>query len=110
MYTIIISNPACGAGNGHDFVLNTVVPLLKEKNVAIDEIVVTEGPDHAGSVLRAARRHHSGPVQVILSSGDGTLHEVVNALLDDKESFTPDINDGEKPRWRSYAGGFVGSV
>lgn len=89
MPLLIISNPVCGAGDGHKFVEDHVVPLLQKNGYKIDKIALTEAPDHAGTLLINFMEHSEGPLTVILSSGDGTLHELVNALAQARQMAVP---------------------
>lgn len=84
MPLLIISNPACGNASGHTFVEQQIIPLLKSSNVPIDSIVVTKGPGDAGKAVLdflARNRDTQSPLSVVLSSGDGTLHEIINSVL-----------------------------
>lgn len=82
MPLVVICNPACGAGDGYTFVRDHVLPVLRHAGKIVDKIFITERTGHAGEVvvelLKASS--HSEQTTVILSSGDGTLHEIVNAV------------------------------
>ncbi|KAH8117151.1 ATP-NAD kinase-like domain-containing protein [Phellopilus nigrolimitatus] len=79
---LLISNPKCGDERGQSFVQEHVIPLLADHGLSISKTVVTNAPGHAGEeVLRFLDEHKKyTAVSLILSSGDGTLHEIVNAV------------------------------
>lgn len=74
---LVVFNPAAGGGRAERW-----RPLLRR---AVDEAPVaihwveTEGPGHAESLVR---RWRHGIERVVAVGGDGTVHEVVNGLLD----------------------------
>ncbi|KZO95820.1 hypothetical protein CALVIDRAFT_499638 [Calocera viscosa TUFC12733] len=80
---LVISNPASGDRTGPQFLSTHVLPLLGVH--AISYILKqTEAPNHAGELaldFLSSVQSGSGPVTIIAGGGDGTLHEVVNALL-----------------------------
>ena len=68
---LIIVNPVCGDRSAPNFFAD---------NVKIDgELVETTSAEHAGQVV-AARLASESPLTVVLGSGDGTLHDIINAL------------------------------
>lgn len=80
---LIIYNPVSGDSTAKAFFSEQVLPLLHKHNIPIARVVETENEGHAGSVALA---HFDslkpGPftLDIILGSGDGTLHEVVSAI------------------------------
>jgi diacylglycerol kinase family enzyme len=76
---IVLINPACGSGNGREFVHEHVLPLLKATPPA--SILETERPDHAGElVLDFLKARQINAVTVVVASGDGTIHEIINTV------------------------------
>jgi len=78
----VICNPACGAGDGYTFVRDHVLPVLHDAGKVIDNLIITERAGHAGEVVVDLLKASSNSEQttLILSSGDGTLHEIINAV------------------------------
>jgi hypothetical protein len=58
----------------------TIIPLFKEKGRPIERVVGTERANHASSLLVEFLETNAGEITVVLGSGDGTLHEIINAL------------------------------
>ena len=86
---ILISNPKCGDSQGHIFVRQHVLPLLEQHAIHIDKQVVTTGPGHAASEFLEFIGHCSDQlslvrVSLVLASGDGTLHEIVDAVYNSR--------------------------
>ncbi|THH10856.1 hypothetical protein EW145_g1060 [Phellinidium pouzarii] len=79
---ILISNPKCGDGAGHAFVQKHVIPFLADHDVSVDRAVVTDAPGHAGvEVLKFINEHlEHASVSLVVSGGDGTLHEIINEV------------------------------
>lgn len=59
---------------------DTIVPLLAAHNVIPDKVAATEYAGHAGELILSYMDSLTESVTLILISGDGTLHEIVNAL------------------------------
>ncbi|TDL25065.1 hypothetical protein BD410DRAFT_77866 [Rickenella mellea] len=78
MPLLLVSNPVCGNGTGHQFVQQHVVPLLEAAGHKVDKVVVTTEPGHAGRAM-ADEMQQTTEITLVLSSGDGTLQEVVDA-------------------------------
>jgi len=85
---LLISNPVAGAGTGRDFIDNHVIPLLGDYDL---EINTTVSAGDASNIAVSYAKAHSEPV-IIASGGDGTLHEIVNGLVQ-----LDDIRNGSKP-------------
>ncbi|RPD65789.1 hypothetical protein L226DRAFT_529933 [Lentinus tigrinus ALCF2SS1-7] len=83
MPLLVVYNPVSGDGSGGALFKEHVLPLLKEKNVTPDRVEETTAPGHAGTLVAdflATVPDGTDAVSVILGSGDGTLHELINAL------------------------------
>ena len=70
--TLVVVNPQAGGVAGSDDLADTLAPLGPAR------IVETSGPGHAREL--AARARNDGVRRVVVVGGDGTLHEVVDAL------------------------------
>ena len=84
---LLIANLA--AGRGRSSMLHEVRAALRQRGVEHD-VAVTEGPGHATQLAREAAQ--AGRRFVVGVGGDGTLHEVVNGLVD-PETGTPNGED-----------------
>ncbi len=83
---VIIANPHAGGGRV-GAALGEVETVLKE--AALDyRIVRTTHPGHATQVARDALR--GGERYLVAAGGDGTVHEVVNGMLEDGEPVAAD--------------------
>ncbi|KAH9905541.1 ATP-NAD kinase-like domain-containing protein, partial [Fomitopsis serialis] len=58
-----------------------VLPLLERANLTPDVVLATAHPGHAGAFVTTHLEAHAGPFTVILAAGDGTLHEIIEALV-----------------------------
>jgi diacylglycerol kinase (ATP) len=78
----VILNPAAGHGNGAR-ALPLIEAALTQHQIEYD-LVKTERPGHA---IELARQAANDGVEVIISAGgDGTLNEVVNGLMESRQS------------------------
>lgn len=87
---LIISNPVSGDKTGPQFVNDFVIPLLNKHDVAFT-LKTTNAPGHAGD-LATEYLTSLGNVKsavILISGGDGTIHEVVNAVYADLTSSNP---------------------
>ncbi|KAI0259970.1 ATP-NAD kinase-like domain-containing protein [Gloeopeniophorella convolvens] len=84
MPLLVVYNPAAGARTGARLTHDTVLPLLAAHGLPPDLVVATERPQHSGELVLAAlaRLAPAEPLTLVLVSGDGTLHEIANALHD----------------------------
>lgn len=78
---LIISNPASGHKTGPQFIDNFVLPLLREHQVPF-QLEATTAPGHAGELAKNYLETLGGgeSAVILVSGGDGTIHEIVNAL------------------------------
>jgi diacylglycerol kinase (ATP) len=74
---LLVGNPS--AGIGRDPVLPRLSAALRSRGIAHDQ-AETEGPGHATELARQAVL--DGRRFVVAVGGDGTVHEVVNGLVD----------------------------
>jgi diacylglycerol kinase (ATP) len=74
---LLIVNPAAGRGRGA--VLDRLVAALHERGVEHD-VARTQAPGHATHLAHEAAE--AGRRFVVAVGGDGTIHEVVNGLVD----------------------------
>lgn len=81
----LITNPR--AGRGRDAVLRRLQEALEERGLEHD-VTVTRGPGHATTLAREAVSN--GSRFVVAVGGDGTIHEVVNGLIDAETGATVD--------------------
>ncbi|KAG6376036.1 ATP-NAD kinase-like domain-containing protein [Boletus reticuloceps] len=88
MPILVVYNPVCGDCTAEHFFNTHVIPRLHTANRIPTEIIRTRASGDAGiETLRFLNRHKKD-VTVVLGSGDGTLHEIVNHL-----AFTTDVED-----------------
>ncbi|KAG6332257.1 hypothetical protein ID866_6837 [Astraeus odoratus] len=77
---IVLYNPVCGDRTAKQFIEGHVLPRLESGGIKPTTVVASEGVDHAGTIVIDFLREHKGELVVVLGSGDGTLHEIINAL------------------------------
>jgi diacylglycerol kinase (ATP) len=75
---LVIANPA--AGRGRNAVLPRLVRALNDAGLA-HQVEPTRGPEHASELAHQAVTQR-GLRYVVAVGGDGTVHEVVNGLVD----------------------------
>ena len=82
MPLIVIYNPVSGDRTAAKLTTDTILPLLATHNVTPDKVAATEYAGHAGTLLLSYIDGliSAEPITLVLVSGDGTLHEIVNAL------------------------------
>ncbi|KAH9951423.1 ATP-NAD kinase-like domain-containing protein [Amylocystis lapponica] len=78
--TLVIYNPICGDRKAKQLFDDHVIPLLQQNNKTIDKVLSTEHPGHAGSFVVEYLEAAEGPLTIVLGSGDGTLHEIIETL------------------------------
>ena len=76
---VIIANPRAGRGNV-DKALPRIEQILREQAIGY-RIVRTTHPGHATEAARDALHH--GERYLVAAGGDGTIHEVVNGMIQD---------------------------
>jgi diacylglycerol kinase family enzyme len=77
---LVIYNPVCGDGTAEAFFNEHVFPCLEEAHLQVDQKIATGAAGHAGTIVREFIEQYEGDVTIILGSGDGTLHEIINGL------------------------------
>ncbi|KAG1849072.1 ATP-NAD kinase-like domain-containing protein [Suillus tomentosus] len=77
---LVMYNPICGDGIAETFFNEHVFPRLEEAHIQITQKMATGAAGHAGTIVFDFLERYEGNVTVILGSGDGTLHEIINAL------------------------------
>lgn len=77
---LVMYNPVCGNGTAEAFFNEHVFPRLEEARVQVTQNMATGAAGHAGTIVFEFLERYEGNVTVILGSGDGTLHEIINAL------------------------------
>ncbi|KAL0947227.1 hypothetical protein HGRIS_013344 [Hohenbuehelia grisea] len=89
MYLLAIYNPVAGNSAARSVYEEHVYPLLAAHNHKVVQKVETQRALHAADIVAqlVASRVDSDEISVILGSGDGTLHEIIN-------SFDVDNTDG----------------
>ena len=86
MPLVVIYNPVSGDRAAAKVTTDTILPLLAAHNIIPDKVAATEHAGHAGTLLLsyidslAPSIRRAEPLTLVLVSGDGTLHEIVNAL------------------------------
>ena len=85
MPLIVVYNPACGDRKGAQLTTETILPLLTSHGLTPDKVAATEHAGHVGTLLLSYINGLTPPertegITLVLVSGDGTLHEIVNAL------------------------------
>ncbi|KAG2115329.1 ATP-NAD kinase-like domain-containing protein [Suillus discolor] len=77
---LVMYNPVCGDGTAETFFNEHVFPRLEEAHIQVTQKMATGAAGHAGTIAFDFLERYEGNVTVILGSGDGTLHEIINAL------------------------------
>ena len=75
---LLVANPAAGGGGGRTLG-EKAAALLRERGMAV-RLAFTTGPGDAERIARAALA--AGGERFLVLGGDGTVHEVVNGLVD----------------------------
>lgn len=75
---LVLYNPVCGSRSAKSFTEKHVLPLLEQHNVTVDAIVATEYAGHAGVLVADYLKRSAADLTIVLASGDGTLHEIIN--------------------------------
>lgn len=80
MPLLVLYNPVCGDATAEQFFNAHVIPRLHAAHKIPTEIIPTRAPDDAGTEVLGFLNRHKGDITIVLGSGDGTLHEIVNHL------------------------------
>lgn len=80
MPLIVVYNPVCGDAKAKALFDESILPLLEKHKKPIDKVIVTEDVGHGGSSVLDFLENNEGPTTVVLGSGDGTLHEIINII------------------------------
>lgn len=84
MPLLVVYNPVCGNGTAKVTFDDHVLPLLAQHRRTVDKLVETETEGHAGRIvldfIRSVQVTRPSDITIILGSGDGTLHEIINIL------------------------------
>lgn len=80
MPLIVVYNPVCGDGEAKALFDEVILPFLDKHDKKVDELVVTSKAGHEGSAVLRFLEQHGGNTTVVLGSGDGTLHEIINTI------------------------------
>ncbi|CDO70583.1 hypothetical protein BN946_scf184636.g16 [Trametes cinnabarina] len=82
MPVLVIYNPVSGDRSAEAFFDEHVLPLLAQHGVTPDKVIATESSGHVGSIVAdyLLSTVHAQPLSIVLGSGDGTLHELINEL------------------------------
>ncbi|KAI0735660.1 ATP-NAD kinase-like domain-containing protein [Earliella scabrosa] len=85
MPVLVIYNPVSGDRSSKALFDDHILPLLAAHSITPDRIVPTESPGHAGTIVTdflssIPDASQALPVTIILGSGDGTLHKLINTL------------------------------
>ena len=83
---VLIANPRAGRGTA-DQALPRIERVLTSSNLSY-RIVRTTRPGHASEAARQALR--DGERFLVAVGGDGTVHEVVNGMIEDGQPLAPD--------------------
>jgi len=86
MKFFIIANPNSGIKKTISILENFVEPKLKTYKVDFD-IFVTKSPGHATKII--SENNLSGYDAIIILGGDGTVHEVINGMMQNKKNNIP---------------------
>ncbi|KXN87730.1 hypothetical protein AN958_08206 [Leucoagaricus sp. SymC.cos] len=78
MPLLVLYNPVCGSRSSKSFTEEHIIPLLEQHNIAVDSVLATEYPGHAGALVADYLKRSFADLTIILASGDGTLHEIIN--------------------------------
>jgi diacylglycerol kinase family enzyme len=83
MPLLALYNPISGDGTAEAFFTNHVLPFLSKHRKTIDQTFATQSAGHAGQIITdflTSRQLQDDEVTIILCSGDGTLHDIINFL------------------------------
>ena len=84
MHLHVVYNPACGDKTAKPFFHDHVLPFLKGNDKQYASLIETSHEGHAGEVvsgLMSSSLSGEETLDIVLGSGDGTLHEIVNGYF-----------------------------
>ncbi|QRW00283.1 diacylglycerol kinase catalytic domain-containing protein [Ceratobasidium sp. AG-Ba] len=92
---LIISNPASGHKKGPKIIEDFVLPLLNKYSIGFT-LKATNAPGHAGELAKeyTSTLDATDKAIILVSGGDGTIHEIINALYADLASSNPPLPTG----------------
>ncbi|KAL7874628.1 hypothetical protein SRHO_G00055980 [Serrasalmus rhombeus] len=76
---LLLVNPFSGRGQAMQWCQTHILPMIREANISYN-LIQTERQNHARELIREISLHEWDGI--IIVSGDGLLHEVVNGLMD----------------------------
>lgn len=80
MPLLVVYNPICGDGSAKTFFEEIVLPFLEKHGKTVDKLAVTDKAPNTGSAVLEFLESIPGDTTVVLGSGDGTLHEIINTI------------------------------
>jgi hypothetical protein len=86
MPLLVLCNPVCGDGSAKAFFETEVLPMLANYGRRVDKFASTEYAGHAGTIVVDFLRSSPEDVTIVLGSGDGTLHEIINRIWNIQET------------------------
>jgi diacylglycerol kinase family enzyme len=84
MPLLVVYNPVCGNGSAKAFFEETILPFLETHGKKIDKLAATEKAPNTCSGVLEFLESMEGETTLILGSGDGTLHEIINAICSEE--------------------------
>nr|XP_044600282.1 sphingosine kinase 1 isoform X3 [Equus asinus] len=79
-HVLVLLNPCGGKGKALELFRSHVQPLLAQEDVSFKLLLTAERRNHARELVRAEELGHWDALVVM--SGDGLMHEVVNGLME----------------------------
>jgi diacylglycerol kinase family enzyme len=81
MVLIAVYNPVSGDRRAKSVLLQHTLPLLTSHSIPINGVFATEHTSHAGQIVSdIIKKSGERRIQVVLCSGDGTLHDIINGI------------------------------
>jgi hypothetical protein len=77
---LLLSNPVAGSGGGPAFIAQHVLPLLNRKGRTYQHVVTQSAGDAGIQAVEYIQNLSQSEPIIIVSGGDGTVHEVINGL------------------------------
>lgn len=76
---LLLVNPYSGRGMAMQWCQTHILPMISEANISYN-LIQTERQNHARELIREISLHEWDGIVIV--SGDGLLHEVINGLMD----------------------------